>query len=155
MLVGILACGEDFTEVPAYGSLSDATLNNAEGIDLKLVAAYSLLDGSSDTPDNDFKKGADGWWYDVMSDDAHKGSTDGDQPDLFSIEVMDWGTSNSYFTSRWRTLYASVNRANAVMDLIGLIEGDFSQQMAEARFLRAHYNFEIQKMWGNVPYISE
>ncbi len=156
MLVGILACGEDFTEVPAYGSLSDAALQNAEGIDLKLMGAYSLLDGMSDTGNSDWEKAADGWWYDVMSDDAHKGSTDGDQADLYLLEVMDWGSTNPYIGGRWRSLFAGVNRANAVIDLISLVtEGDFSQQMAEARFLRGHFNFEIQKMWGNVPYISE
>ena len=40
--------------------------------------------------------------------------------------------------------------------MIGTIEeGDFSAQMAEARFLRGHYNFELQNIFGNVPYISD
>ncbi len=29
-------------------------------------------------------KSGDNWWMDVISDDAHKGSTDGDQADLFA-----------------------------------------------------------------------
>ncbi len=156
MLVSLLACKEDFTDVPAFGALSDAALLNAQGVDLKLIGAYSLLDGMSNTGNSDWEKAADGWWFDVMADDAHKGSNNGDQADLTLIENMDWTTTNPYFEGRWKSLFAGVNRANAVIDLIGLIpDGDFSQQLAEARFLRGHFNFELQKMWGNVPYISE
>lgn len=155
MLVGILACSDDFTESTAYGALSDDALANAEGVDLLLIGAYSLLDGHSDTGSADWHKTADGWWYDAISDDAHKGSTNGDQAELFLLETFDWNTTDPYTGGKWRALFASVNRANAVLSLIGKIEeGDFRQQEAEARFLRAHYNFELQKGWGNVPFIS-
>lgn len=155
MLVGVLACSEDFTESTAYGALSDDALANEQGINLLLVGAYSLLDGHSDTGSADWEKTADGWWYDAISDDAHKGSTNGDQADLFLLETFDWNTSNPYISGKWRSLYASVNRCNAVLSLIAKIEeGDFTQQEAEARFLRAHYNFELQKAFGNVAFIS-
>ena len=53
-------------------------------------------------------------------------------------------------------MYAGVNRANAVIAQSGLVtEGDSSQQLAEARFLRGFYNLELQKIFGNVSYISE
>ncbi|MEL4455339.1 RagB/SusD family nutrient uptake outer membrane protein [Lutimonas vermicola] len=158
MLVGVLACSDDFSEVPAYGALSDEALQNAQGVDLLLIGAYSLLDGNSNTGGSDYARAADGWWTDVMSDDAHKGSTNSDQPDLYAFEVMNWQTSNGYIDARWVGLFAGVNRANAVIDLIGKLdpsEGDFSAQLAQARFLRGHFNFELQVMWGNVPYISD
>ena len=160
MLVGVLACSDDFTESTAFGALSDESLANAEGVDLLLVGAYSLLDGHSDTGSADWEKTADGWWYDAISDDAHKGSTNGDQADLFLLETFDWNTANPYISGKWRALYASVNRANAVLSQINKIRessGDataFASQEAEARFLRAHYNFELQKAWGNVAFIS-
>jgi hypothetical protein len=159
MLVGVLACSDDFTESTAFGALSDDALANPEGVELLLVGAYSLLDGNTDTGGADWEKTADGWWYDAISDDAHKGSTNGDQADLFLLETFDWNTANPYIGNKWRSLYASVNRANAVLSLIRKVsedspDVDFTRQEAEARFLRAHYNFEIQKGWGNVPFIS-
>lgn len=155
LLVGVLACSEDFTESTAFGALSDDALANAQGVDLQLIGAYSLLDGHSDTGSADWHKTADGWWYDVIADDAHKGSTDGDQADLFLLETYDWNTANPYIGGKWRSLFAAINRCNSVLSLIQSIEeGDFTQQEAEARFLRAHYNFELQKGWGNVPFIS-
>jgi len=152
----IVACSEDFTESTAFASLSDAALQNAQGVDLQLIGAYSALDGNTNTPGADWEKSGDNWWFDVMADDAHKGSTDGDQADLFLLETYDWTSANPYLTNKFRALYAGVGRANSVIDLISKVEGgDFTQQLAEARFLRGHFHFELQKIWGNVAYISE
>ena len=148
-------CSDEFTEEPAVGALSDESLLNTTGVNLQLVGAYSLLDGWADGTDNNLVS-ADNWWADVLSDDAHKGSTDGDVAFLFDAEVGNWETSNSLFFNKWRSLYAGVNRANGVIDLIRKVEGeDLTQQLAEARFLRAHYYFELQRFFGNPSYVSE
>ena len=54
-------------------------------------------------------------------------------------------------------MYAGVNRANGVIDLISSSDNpaDFDVEHAQAKFLRAHYNFELTRMWGNVSYVSE
>ncbi len=156
LFAAIIACSDDFTDVPAIGALSDATLQNEQGVNLLLVGAYSVLDGIRNNQGGaDWTVSGDNWWLDVISDDAHKGSTDGDQADLYLLEIYDWTSANPYLTV-WDGRFAGVNRANAVINLINNIEeGDFSSQLAEARFLRGHYNFELQKIFGNVPYISE
>ena len=152
-----MACSDSFTEKPAIGALSDSALQNEQGVDLLLVGAYSALDGIRNNQGaSDWTVSGDNWWFDVISDDAHKGSTDGDQADLFLLETFEWTSANPYVFGRWNGLFAGVNRANAVIDLISKIEeGDFSSQLAQARFLRGHYNFELVKIYGNVPYISE
>ena len=154
----IVSCSEDFTDIDPVGSLSDASLQNATGVDLLLTGTYSVLDGiRNGGPGADWTKSGDNWWMDVISDDAHKGSTDGDQADLYAIEIFDWGTTNPYFEGKWQALFAGVNRANGVIDLISSSDNpaDFDVQHAQAKFLRAHYNFELTRMWGNVPYVSE
>lgn len=155
-LIVFIGCSEEFTEVPAVGALSDEALQNEQGVDLLLTGAYSVLDGRrNDQGADDWAVSGDNWWFDVLSDDAHKGSTDGDQADLFLMEIYDWTSGNPYFYGKWRGLYAGVNRANAVISVIQKIEDqDFSAKEAEARFLRGHYNFELQKIYGNVPFIS-
>ncbi|NER11581.1 Starch-binding associating with outer membrane [Muriicola jejuensis] len=151
----IFACSDDFTDVPAIGALSDQTLQNEQGVNLLLVGAYSALDGiRNNQPGADWAVSGDNWWFDVLADDAHKGSTDGDQADLYLLEIYDWTSGNPYLTV-WDGRFAGVNRANAVISLINKIpEGDFTAQLAEARFLRGHFNFELQKMFGNIPFIS-
>lgn len=154
----VLACSKDFTESPAVGALSDDALKNKTGVNLLLTSAYSALNANRNgTIGNFFGRAADDWTMDVLSDDAHKGSTDDDQADLKEIELYNWDPGNGYWLARWGVLFAGVNRANAVIALILSIEGgeqEFSSQIAEARFLRGHFNFQIQRMWGNVPSIS-
>ncbi len=157
LLFGILACSDEFTKSPAVGALSDEALKNETGVNLLLIGAYSTLDGvRANGFGNGWAVSGDNWIMDVISDDAHKGSTDDDQADLKEVEIFNWATGNGYFYGKWGAIFAGINRANAVISLIATIEnGDFLAQLAEARFLRGHYNFELQKMWGNVPYISD
>nr|WP_297783988.1 RagB/SusD family nutrient uptake outer membrane protein [uncultured Allomuricauda sp.] len=158
ILVGTaFSCKDDFTEQSPIGVLSEEATANETGVNLLLTGAYSALDGVRlNQLGNGFAIAPDNWWCDAMSDDAHKGSTDGDQVELFQLETYDIQTSNPYILGKWMSLYAGVNRANAVISLISSIEeGDFSAQLAEARFLRGYFNFELQKMFGNPAYISE
>ncbi len=151
------SCADSFTEKPAIGALSDESLANEAGVELLLVGAYSALDGiRSGAYGADWTSSGDNWWFDVVSDDAHKGSTDGDQADLYELETYNWTASNPYIIGKWGGLFAGINRSNAVISLISTIEGaDLSGKLAEARFLRGHYNMELQMIWGNVPYISD
>ena len=157
-------CGDEFSDTPAIGALRDDALANPQGVDLLLTGAYGMLDGwRNNNKGNQFAVGGDNWWCDVIADDAHKGSTDGDQIELFQIETYDWQTANDYFRAKFTALYAGVNRANAVLSVIGGIdrstllpneEAAITGQEAEARFLRGHYYFELTKLFGNVSIVS-
>ncbi|NER16114.1 RagB/SusD family nutrient uptake outer membrane protein [Spongiivirga citrea] len=155
--IAVFACSDDFTTIPAVGALSDEAVQNEAGVDLLLIGAYSTLDGRRNNgAGNGFAQTGDNWWLDVLTDDAHKGSTDDDQADLFEMERINWDASNPYILGRWSSIFAGINRSNAVIALINTIEGaDLTGKLAEARFLRGHFNFELQRMYGNVPYISD
>lgn len=163
-LIGLYSCGDDFSETPAVGALSDDALANTTGVNLLLTGAYSVLDGQrNNSPGNGFGVSGDNWWLDVMSDDAHKGSNDADQEELFQLEINDIRTVNGYFRSKFAALYAGVNRSNAALNVIagidtsGLLESEATkllQQEGEAKFLRAHYYFELTKIFGNVAIVS-
>lgn len=163
-LAVLYSCSDDFSETPAVGALSDDALANTTGVNLLLAGAYSVLDGQrANARGNGFGVSGDNWWLDVMSDDAHKGSNDADQEELFQLETNDIRTVNGYFRSKFSALYVGVNRSNAALNVIlgidrsELLESEVSQltrQEAEARFLRAHYYFELTKIFGNVAIIS-
>ena len=157
VLAMVLACSDDFTESPAVGALSDKALQNEIGVNLMLTGAYSALDGVRlNSIGEGWAQGPSNWIFDTLSDDAHKGSTDGDQPELYNVETLNWSTGGSYFLGKWSAVWAGAQRANAVIALINTIpEGDFSAQLAEARFLRGHFYFELTKIYKYIPFIDE
>lgn len=73
----------------------------------------------------------------------------------------------SYFTNltplngdavvMWQTNYQGIARANTVIDLVPDVEMDTelrARLVAEARFLRAFYYFELVRVYGGVPIID-
>lgn len=156
MIVGVFACSDEFSKVPATGALSPDALANVEGVDLLLTGAYSSLNGTRfGGSAQQFSTGVDNWWMDCLSDDAHKGSTDGDQQELFDLETYTILPSNSYVRGKFQSLYAGLNRANAVISLGEQItDADVTAQIAEAYFLRGFWYFELTKLYGNVSIIS-
>ncbi|WP_036379614.1 RagB/SusD family nutrient uptake outer membrane protein [Muricauda sp. MAR_2010_75] len=152
----LLSCSENFTDIAPKGSLNSDALANEQGVDLLLIGAYSMLDGFRFGLTQDYRSSGDNWWFDVVSDDAHKGATNGDQNELYLLEHFDWATNNPYIRDEWVGPFAGVNRANAVLAQAAAIEGvDLTQQIAEARFLRGHFNFELQRTFRNIPFLSE
>jgi hypothetical protein len=157
LLMSVLACSEEFSETIEIGTLNPDALANEDGVNFLLTAAYSSLDGVSNASGG-WEATGDNWWMDAISDDAHKGSNDSDQQALFLLETFQWTTGSSYIASKWRALYAGANRANAVISLINGSKdpSKFSNQLAQARFLRGHYYFQLQIMWGEyAAYISD
>jgi hypothetical protein len=161
---GSYSCKKILDKAPA-GVLAGSTLANKAGVDGLLIGAYSLLDGYySGQPGTLFGSGISNWTYgSIGADDAYKGSSTDDQsPDLTELEKhIGISTSNGYIFSKWKTAYAGVVRANNVIQEIPLVkDGSLTAAqgaiaIAEARFLRGVYHFELAKIWRNVPYVDE
>ncbi len=157
LFAGLMACSDDFTEIAPIGALSEDVLASEAGVELLLIATYSVLDGQRNSASgNGFAQTGDNWWLDALSDDAHKGSTDDDQDPLYQMEIHNGDAANGYPLGQWSSLFAGVNRANKAISGVAAAEGlDLSEKLGEARFLRGHFNFQLQRMYGNVPYITE
>ena len=160
----IYSCKKVLDKAPT-GVLAGATLANKAGVDGLLIGAYSLLDGYyQGQPGTNYGSGISNWSYGgIGSDDAYKGSTTVDQaPDAPAIEQhAGIATTNAYLYSKWQVSYAGIARANSVLQEIPLVKDGSepavvaNETMAEARFLRAIYHFELAKVWRNVPYVDE
>ncbi len=156
----LLACKEKFLDRPAQGNLDASTLANQSGVEGSLIAAYSMLDGWGNY--GGWGAAASNWiWGSVASDDSYKGSEPGDQQPTSDAEFYQWSTGavDGYLNDKWRANYDGVNRTNATINLLRSIEGISSDDQkrieGEALFLRAHYHFELYKMWKNIPYYKE
>lgn len=149
------SCNDEFSKITPKGVISSSSLATREGVDLLLIGAYSMLDQQRIGITNDYYSTGDKFWYDIMSDDAHKGGDNGDLAPLFQLSNHNYETNNAFIFDEWKGLYAGVNRANIVIAQAALVKDvDLIRQVAEARFLRAHFNFNLTRSWRNVAYIA-
>lgn len=92
---------------------------------------------------------------DVASDDSENPI---DQPDISSIDQLDITPINGNLGIMWSLLYEGITRCNIVLKKVPPIEMDRSLQtriLAEAKFLRSWYYFELINIFGDVPLILE
>lgn len=144
------------------GALSASVLANKAGVDGLLIGAYSMLDGYTNTGGTSWESSIDNWVYGgIASDDAYKGSNTTDQPTAVPLENHSVDASNEYLGEKWASCLNAIQRCNDVIREVPLVkDGSVStaygqEVIAEARFLRGVYHFELAKMWRNVPYVDE
>ena len=159
VIVLAVSCSKSFLDKNPIGSLDQNTLANKAGVEGLLIGAYSLLDGYGGAGGG-WQSAGSNWVYGgVASDDAYKGSDPGDQADIVPIETYAPTASNGYLDQLWQQRYDGVQRANETMRVLKLAKdvtpADVTRITAEARFLRAHYHFDLAKFFGNIPYIDE
>lgn len=156
------SCSDSFLDVKPKAALIGTSLENRAVVNALLVGAYSLLDGwaTAEGAYRSYQVGADNWVYgSVASDDAYKGTIAGDQPPISLIEQHNIASDNIYFRGKWRGMYDGIARCNDVLQILpkalDVTDAERAQIIAEARFLRGHYHFELKKMYNMVPYIDE
>lgn len=159
--VAILAgCSKQLEQEP-MGELSEEQLKTKSGVESIIVGAYSVLNGQFDNGEA-YNSPASNWSFgDVRSGDAYKGSTGTtDQINIHDMEIFSSLTASNLDAQRkWACLYEGIKRCNNALQLLNEAAGYTSQlkqqRIAEVRFLRGHYYFELKKIYNRVPYIDE
>ena len=166
--IGIVAltasCSDEFLDKKPLGQISGSTINDAAGVEGKLIAAYRTLSGQG-------MNGGGTWYYDIhgwifgsiASDNAVKGTDAGDQPEHSFIEAYDFTTFNVHIRDKWRSVYWGMARANEVIDAVAeAAEGDSpveaaraTQIIAEARFLRGFHGLQAQLHFRTPAYVDD
>ena len=162
LVIVIISCGKDFLETRPYGSVNNELLaTSAKGANALLIAAYSNLDGFSGW-DNGTPWGgaASNWTFgSIAGGDAYKGSEAGDQPDITPIETGKVDANNPYLEGKWRNYYDGISRVNGAIKaftaLKEISDVEKSTRLAEAKFLRAFFHFDLWKIFRNIPYVDE
>lgn len=154
------ACKKDFLEKAPIGTLSPEILATKAGVNGLLIGAYSLVDGEGASGDG-FASGASNWIFGgVASDDAYKGSDPSDVADAAPYEdFVSLTPVNGAVSSKWRVCYAGAQRCNDALNTLKLAKGITPEEQtaitAQARFLRAHFHFELKKVFNNIIYADE
>jgi len=154
-------CQENFLEEDPYGEISPDNMTEQQNIERAINAAYSVLNGQFDDASNAYNSPASNWSFgDAVSDDAYKGGGGtGDQNQIHQMEIFNTRPTIIDIERKWLALFEGVKRANNAMNLINKSKeydsGLKTQRMAELRFLRGHYYFELKKIYNQIPYIDE
>ncbi|MCB0638174.1 MAG: RagB/SusD family nutrient uptake outer membrane protein [Lewinella sp.] len=95
---------------------------------------------------------------DIVSDDADKGSIPSDAFFLQELDDFTFSTSNIAPLGIWNGYYTGVFRANLAIEKIPDIDMDVNLRdrlVAENKFLRAYFYFNLVRWYGDVPLITE
>jgi len=152
----VTSCQDDFLDVPATGSLSNAQLATKAGVEGSLIGAYAALNGVFG---NRFE-GPNHWVTgSVVGGEANKGTDPGDYSSINPVQRFETDPTQGDLNNLWRGRYEGVSRCNATLVLLSqatdVSAGDVARIAGEARLLRGHYYFDLKKHFNSIPYFDE
>jgi hypothetical protein len=156
LILTLGACTEDFLDRTPSDQISTAIFfTQAKDLEFALNGVYEAI-GFNDW--GDFER----YGYsttllrlECVTDNGYDGHS---WNELYEIAI---GTANAYdpfVTFYWKARYRGIQRANRMFEGVGGIK-DINPQyrdllMAQARFLRAYFYFDLVYLWGDVPYLT-
>ena len=155
MMVAV-SCSDEFLDVPPVGQLSENQLRSLAGLDASLIAAYSQVNGRGNrlgSPSN--------WvWGSIRGGEANKGTDPGDFTAINPIQRYENNAAGGEMGSKYNVCYEGIARANNVLRLLknpgpDVTPADVTRLTAQARFLRAHFYFELYRDYNRTPYVDE
>lgn len=157
----MVSCSDDFLENKPQGSLSDGVMNSTESIDLLVNAAYAGLTGITNEQGDPCMRPMTNWSYgEVRADNAYKGGGgEGDIWDFHAMETFQIQSNNWNLDGKWFNLYSVISRCNAALRVLNVADESEvpvkASRIAEMKVLRAHFYFELSRLFNKVPYIDE
>ena len=151
-LVLITGCSDDFLILSPKGSNTENNFYlNEEEIFQGLVAAYDPLTWG----------GSAGQWsmslglLNAASDDCFAGGSDAsDQPAWVAFDAFSMTPELGPQEGLWAKYYGGIARCNLLLEKMALLddldESFENRTLAELKFLRAHYYFDLVRFFGNV-----
>lgn len=95
---------------------------------------------------------------DILSDDADKGSEPNDATFLLEMDNLLFDAGNLAPKTVWDGYYRAIFRANIAIERIPEIKMNTALQnrlIAEAKFLRAYFYFNLVRWFGDVPLVTK
>lgn len=154
----VMSCGENFL------STEDLTSKNSANYYSTPEEAYEALVGCYDGLQLIWSDGvAMNVASDIFSDLCFAGTGSGDDDNWVILDEVDPTVDPSYtniFEGNWTYYYTGIFRCNALIKNIDQVEwsGDTTlrnEYLAETRFLRAFYYFDMVRMFERVPLLTE
>ncbi|WP_374459120.1 RagB/SusD family nutrient uptake outer membrane protein [Chryseobacterium taeanense] len=151
-----VSCSNDFLEVAPTENISTADLalyNNDEGAKSFVTSAYAQL--------LEWDTSSFAWigMTSITSDEADKGSDPGDAgSDKNLMDALTFDSSSGSVSDVFKGNYEGINKCNQALKYLPLLD-NASQALrdrliAETKFLRAYYYFNLVRCFGGVPIVD-
>lgn len=152
----VSSCKKDFLELTPRGTeLEDNFYKNESQVFEGLVSVYDVM-----------QWGTSGGYTMKMplltagSDEAYAGGSDAsDQPNWVAFDNFTMNSNVGPQDGLWQKNFTGVNRSNLILSKIenseALSESFKTRVIAEAKFLRAYFYFDLVRFFGNIPLITD
>ena len=164
LAIGIMvgtSCSKNFLQQTPIAEISPTQVLDTNNVESVIIGAYSILNGQYDNSSSAYNSPVSNWSFgDVVSDDAYKGGGGiGDQNQINLMERFETNPTIVDIDKKWLALYEGVKRANLAITLLNeskqMDPTVKSERIAEMRFLRGHFYFELKKIYNRIPYLDE
>lgn len=147
-LLCFVSCKDFLDREPLDQLTTDNFYQNEAQVNLALIGTYA--------PMQDIEWTGKGWMItEIPSDNSQAGGTD---PDFTPIDNFSVSSDNLPVANYWALHFRQVTLANTVIDKVEEMAVEQSEKdpwIAEARFLRAVAYFDLVRIYGGVPLITE
>jgi starch-binding outer membrane protein, SusD/RagB family len=154
LFMAMTSCSKDIIDLSPRGTVLESNFYKTEAeLFQGLVAAYDPLGFSTGFT---MKTGL----LNAASDDNHAGGSDAsDQPNWVAYDKFTMTPNLGPQSGLWTKNFTGIYRANLVLekaegDVAGLTPDKKARYIAEAKFLRAYYYFDLVRWFGNVPLVT-
>lgn len=161
LLFGIYACKKSFLSIESEGTLDEATVSDALGLQKLLVGCYAELDNYDPRTEGYVfgPSASNALFGDIGGGLANKGSAESDQKDIYGpVQRHEVNSLNPALNIQWKVTYEGIKRTNEVLRLLANVQGVSDEERAsiegQAKFLRAWYYFQLRIVFNKVPYID-
>ncbi|MEO0059707.1 MAG: hypothetical protein RLZZ312_1354 [Bacteroidota bacterium] len=139
-----VSCADDFVvQDPPYTLDAENYFNSKTDYENALIGAYDMLHSSY----------INVMMGEIASDNTSSGGEAAtDNPGIQQIDDMTHTPVNANLKNLWDWMFAGVQRCNYILEFKDKIDFDGKNKiLAETRFLRAYYHFELVKWFGAIP----
>lgn len=138
------SCSDEFVDVdPVYSLDSENYFNSESDYNNALIGAYDMLHSSY----------INVLMGEIASDNTLSGGEAAtDTPGIQQVDAMTHTAVNGNLKNLWDWMFAGVQRCNYILEFKDKTDfANKNQVIAETRFLRAYYHFELVKWFGGIP----
>lgn len=155
LVLALSACTEDFLDKQPLDQRVESNFYQTQAdAQEALIAVYDVLGWNTVVGFHPLPMFAD-----IASDDSYAGGASrNDAPNIIEVDKHNIRTTNGEVLGLWKKYYTGIYRANLYLEKIEGIKADqafIDRTVAEVKFIRAYYYFDLLKTFENVPLLTQ